>query len=291
MNKRLLVSHARVLSLIVGFFCVLNAGGLHVSGSSSAIDNAKPGYFLKDSSTLENALDREISFFHKPVSEDIKRRKQTLSPGETTTFSMSDYIEIKLPAEDSGLIYWLVPGEHYVIKSLGKKEIGLFKLIEGGSSIINLAPFVPTPASAIGASLKLAGVDSDSVIYDLGCGDGSVIIQAAKDFGARGVGVEIDVGLIEIARKKAEAEGVSAQVTFINNDIFETDISAATIVYLYLFPQSMKLLRPYLEANLKKGTTVASFGFAFPGWENRLVARHEITGDFTIPKYIYIYRL
>lgn len=136
----------------------------------------------------------------------------------------------------------------------------------------------------------MTGVDADSVIYDLGCGDGCVIIRAAEKYGARGIGVDIDPNLIRQARKAASAAGVSSRAKFYIKDIFDTDLSAATLVYLYLYPDSLKLLRPYLENKLKRGTMVACFSFALPGWEDKLQIQHEIEGDFIVPKIIYIYR-
>ncbi|MCJ7681964.1 MAG: methyltransferase domain-containing protein, partial [Candidatus Aminicenantes bacterium] len=193
-------------------------------------------------------------------------------------------MEITLLPESLCLIYWLFPGERYAVRDLGKDGVRIFKMVYGDASAVSLAPHVPTPDFVIERVLELTGVFSESVVYDLGCGDGCVLIRAAEKYRARGVGVDIDSNLIRQARKAATAAGVSSRVRFLIQDIFDTDLSDATLVYLYLYPDSLNLLRPYLEENLKKGTMVACFSFALPGWEEKLVAQHKIEGDFVVPK-------
>src|SRR6476469_3743369 len=94
--------------------------------------------------------------------------------------------------------------------------------------------YVPTSNGVAEAMLKLAGVTAADTVYDLGSGDGRIVIAAAKKFGARGVGVELDADLVKTARKNAEAAGVADRVTFLQQDLFKTDLSDATVVTLYL---------------------------------------------------------
>jgi SAM-dependent methyltransferase len=245
---------------------------------------------LIGSITLHNTLDRPFAFLSKPLNEDVQPKKQTLAAGECVGFSGNFHVEITLLPESLCLIYWLFPGERYVVRDIGDDGDRIFKMVHGDASAVSLAPHVPTPDFVIERILELTGVFSESVVYDLGCGDGRVLIRAAEKYGIEGVGVDIDPHLIKQARKAASAAGVASRVRFFTRDIFKTDLSKATLVYLYLFPDSLNLLRPYLEDNLKKGTMVACFSFAIPGWEEKLVAQHKIEGDFIIPKIIYIYR-
>lgn len=246
---------------------------------------------LVGSITLFNTLNRPFSFVYKPLNEDVKPEKRILGAGVRAGFSGNHHVEITFLPESGHLSYWLFPGERYSVRDIGEDDVRIFKMVHGDASAVNLAPHVPTPDFVIEQMLEVTGVHSESVVYDLGCGDGCVLIRAAEKCGARGVGVDIDPDLIKQARKAAAAAGVSSRVRFLNQDIFDTDLSDATLVYLYLFPDSLNLLRPYLEDNLKKGTMVACFSFALSGWEDRLVDRHEITGDFFVPKTIYIYRM
>jgi cyclopropane fatty-acyl-phospholipid synthase-like methyltransferase len=121
--------------------------------------------------------------------------------------------------------------------------------------------YVPTPQPVVDAMLTLAAVTDKDVVYDLGCGDGRIPITAAQKFGARGVGIDIDPKRIEEANENAKAAGVTDKVTFLTQDLFESDISAATVVTLYLLPSLNERLMPKLKRELKPGTRVVSHAF------------------------------
>lgn len=128
-------------------------------------------------------------------------------------------------------------------------------------------PYVPTPQPVVDRMLELAGVGGDDVVYDLGSGDGRIVITAAKKYGARGVGIEIDPERIKEARKNAEEAGVSDLVEFRRQDLFETDLSKASVVTLYLLPDVNIKLRPKLLEELEPGTPVVSHDFDMNEWE------------------------
>lgn len=128
------------------------------------------------------------------------------------------------------------------------------------------APYVPTPQHVVRRMLETAGVGADDVVYDLGSGDGRIVVTAAQEFGARGVGIEIDPELIERARRNAEQAGVADQVEFRRGDLFEADITEATVVTLYLWPTMNNRLRPKLRDELAPGTHVLSHEFGIDGW-------------------------
>jgi SAM-dependent methyltransferase len=127
-------------------------------------------------------------------------------------------------------------------------------------------PFVPTPADAVAAMLRLAGVKKDDVVYDLGSGDGRIVITAARRHGARGVGIDIDPARIAEAEQNAHAAGVASRVRFVRQDLFDADLGEATVVTLYLLPRINLRLRPKLLAELKPGTRVVSYGFDMGDW-------------------------
>jgi 16S rRNA A1518/A1519 N6-dimethyltransferase RsmA/KsgA/DIM1 with predicted DNA glycosylase/AP lyase activity len=126
--------------------------------------------------------------------------------------------------------------------------------------------FVPTPNSVIDAMLRLARVTPDDVVYDLGSGNGAIVIRAAEKFGARGVGVEIDAKLVKEATDRARKRGVSGRVTFVQGDLFKADISGATVVALYLSGSTNRRLAPKLMKELKPGTRVVSHRFDMYDW-------------------------
>jgi SAM-dependent methyltransferase len=127
--------------------------------------------------------------------------------------------------------------------------------------------FVPTPPDVVDAMLKLAKVTSTDLVYDLGSGDGRIVIAAAKTYGARGVGIDIDPERVREATANARASGVGDKVTFRTEDIFQADISPATIVTLYLSPSVNARLAPKLMKDLKPGTRIVSHAFDLGSWK------------------------
>lgn len=127
-------------------------------------------------------------------------------------------------------------------------------------------PYVRTPEKVVNAMLRVAKVGKDDVVYDLGCGDGRIVIAAAKR-GARGVGIDIDPERIRESIANAEAAGVSDRVQFFQKDLFEVDLSEATVVTLYLVPQINLKLRPKLLAELRPGSRVVSHNYDMGDWE------------------------
>jgi SAM-dependent methyltransferase len=127
--------------------------------------------------------------------------------------------------------------------------------------------YVPTSNGVANAMLKLANTTSSDVVYDLGSGDGRIVIAAAKKYGARGVGVELDANLIKDAKKNAAKAGVADKVTFRQEDLFKTDLSDATVVTLYLSNSINMRLRGILQRQLKPGARVVSHRFAMGDWK------------------------
>jgi SAM-dependent methyltransferase len=128
-------------------------------------------------------------------------------------------------------------------------------------------PYVPTENTVVDAMLKLAGVKNTDVVYDLGCGDGRIVVRAAKNHGARGVGVDIDPARIQQARENAKRNNVENLVRFEENDLFDADIREATVVTLYLLPNVNLRLRPKLLRDLKPGTRIVSHSFDMGDWK------------------------
>jgi len=149
-------------------------------------------------------------------------------------------------------------------------------------------PYVPTPQAAVDAMLDVAQVKATDVVYDLGSGDGRIVITAAKKYGARGVGVEIDPALVKKARDNAAAAGVSNRVRFITENLFAANISEATVVTLYLLQSINERLRPKLVRELKPGTRIVSHMFNMgPEWppEKTLEVDRSRIFFWTIPPH------
>ena len=135
-------------------------------------------------------------------------------------------------------------------------------------------PYVPTPQPVVDKMLDIAKVGKDDVVYDLGCGDGRIVITAAKERGARGVGIDLNPQRIAEAKANAESAGVNGQVKFMVGDLFNADFSEASVVTLYLLPDVNRALRPQLWKQLKVGTRVVSHDFDMgPEWPPEKVER------------------
>ncbi len=147
--------------------------------------------------------------------------------------------------------------------------------------------FVPTPQPVVIAMLRMAGVTRDDVVYDLGCGDGRIVITAAKMFGACGVGVDIDPALIRLSNTNAQRGGVAGRVKFMEGDFFRTDLSKATVVSLYLTPELNVRLRPKFFRELKAGARIVSHDFNMGDWKPDNIGRvHKVTHEYPDATYV-----
>jgi ribosomal protein L11 methylase PrmA len=150
-----------------------------------------------------------------------------------------------------------------------------------------LAPYVPTPQEVVDRMLALANVQKNDFVLDLGCGDGRIPVTAAKKYGARGLGVDIDPVRIEEANANAKAAGVTHLVEFKLQDALKTDVTNATVVTTYLLSQSNLRLRPIITKQLKPGSRIVTHSFSMGDWAP---ARTETFDDATgRSRTIYLY--
>jgi protein-L-isoaspartate O-methyltransferase len=129
------------------------------------------------------------------------------------------------------------------------------------------APFITTPPEVVERMLRLAGTGPGDFVIDLGSGDGRIVIEAARRFGARGLGIEIDRRLVEKSRANARAAGVADRASFVEGDVLVSDISRASVVTVYLLPALIRKLQPRFIDELKPGTRVVSHAFALTSWK------------------------
>jgi cyclopropane fatty-acyl-phospholipid synthase-like methyltransferase len=150
---------------------------------------------------------------------------------------------------------------------------------------MSIAPFVQTPLEVAKKMLDLSHVKQGEVLYDLGCGDGRLIILAAKDLGAKSTGIELREDLVERARTEIKRLNLEDKVRVIQGNFFDVNISDADVITLYLTSSANERLRPKLEAELKPGTRIVSHDFKVPGWKPS-GAYDELLGHT-----IYTYRI
>jgi SAM-dependent methyltransferase len=153
----------------------------------------------------------------------------------------------------------------------------------------SLGAYVPTPPEVVERMLALAGVTGDDMVYDLGSGDGRIVIHAARRYGARAVGVEIDPTLVWFSVRNARRAGVEDRATFLQQDALGVDVSPATVVTLYLTPAANLRLRPILRRQLRPGARVVSHEHDMGEWAPDRVERVVLAGG--IEHTIYLWRI
>lgn len=150
----------------------------------------------------------------------------------------------------------------------------------------SLAPFVPSPPAVVDKMLEAARVRRGETVFDLGCGDGRVLITAVRKFGARGVCIELAPDLVRQVREEIRRLGLEDRIEVIHGDLMDADLRSADVVTLYLLTSSNELLKPKLESSLKRGARVVSHDFIVPGWKaDRVEKVHSSGRTHTI--YVY----
>ncbi len=159
---------------------------------------------------------------------------------------------------------------------------------------VDAGPYVPSPQSVVSDMLKLAEVGAEDFVIDLGSGDGRIVRTAALIFGARGIGVEIQEALVRQSNADAQREGIAERAKFVNADLFKTDISQATVLTMYLLPDTVNLLKDKLLRELRPGARVLSHDYPVSGWvpekyvQMDLEDKVKISGVTTTLIYLYV---
>jgi SAM-dependent methyltransferase len=156
---------------------------------------------------------------------------------------------------------------------------------------VSLAPYYPTPAKIVAEMLKLGELKPGELHYDLGSGDGRLVIAAARDFKARSVGFEIDSSLVTLSRNKIAELKLTPLARIEQQDLLEADFSKPDLITTYLLPSSNDKIQPLLEARMKKGARVVSHDFSFKGWKHEKLILVDDDTDFEVREhYLYLYR-
>ncbi len=156
------------------------------------------------------------------------------------------------------------------------------------SNFETIAPYVPTPPEIVGKMLELAQVDTHDHVYDLGSGDGRIVIMAAQKFGAQAVGIELNEKLFEESSKRIADLGLEKRAKIIHANMFESYIRPATVVTLYLLTSVNERLRPVLEKQLRPGTRIVSHDFQVPGWKPEKVVKAQSENGISHTLYLYV---
>ena len=175
------------------------------------------------------------------------------------------------------------PGNPSFLQSLSKRIRDWYRGTPGDS----LAPYVPSPTNVVEKMLQMAELKEGNILYDLGCGDGRIVIMAVQRYGANCVGVELDDGRYNKCVRKVRELGIQNQVKIIHGNAMNISLKDADVVTLYLLTRSNEKLKPNFERDLKPGARVVSHDFSMPGWTPTLIEEIKESND---SHTIYMYR-
>jgi len=243
-----------------------------------------------DEITVRNVVDVPIRYTIAPQGETGPGTEKVIAAGGLDLYPSRGLLVITFDRKGRTITRSLSPGQPY---SFRYDENGLLEIWLGShglEGVEDLAPYVPTPSVVVDKMLAMAEVGPEDTVFDIGCGDGRIVIAAAQKRGARGVGIDIDPQRIRESKDNARRAMVEHLVRFVQEDAFQTDISSATVVTLYLLPESNALLRPKLEKELKPGTRVISHNYGIPGWDDREIASASLNDESGTEHTIFLFR-
>jgi len=293
MNKRLMIAIAVV-------FCLAAAALVYFGGRShdeSAVVETVQAEAIETflgvgphEITIRNVTKKPVHYKLRAYGSDAPAVERMLLPEEIDRYPAPQTIVISYLKYGSEVTHSLYPGKPYSFRYDNAGNADIWVGAHGREDAVDLAPYVPTPPEVLAEMCVLGEVTKDSVVYDIGCGDGRIVIHAAKVYGARGVGIDIEPERIRESKANAKAAGVERLVKFKLADATKVDISGATVVMMYLLPESNELLRPKLEKELKPGVLVVTHNYMIPGWEEKEVTSKVVPDAEGSEHTIFLYR-
>ena len=240
--------------------------------------------------TIRNVTKETVNYQIKPSNSLKSPQRKELKAGAVHHYRSQVSLDIMYERVGREITRHLYPGKPYSFRHDEHDLINIYEGSHGREDAVDLAPYLPTPMVVVEKMLELAMVDQSDVVYDIGCGDGRIVIMAAEKYGARGVGIDIDPRRIKQSKEGAKNAGVEELVEFRLGDATEMDISEASVVTLYLLPESNELLRPQLEKQLKPGVYVVSHNYSIPSWEEKEVEAASMKDEKGKDHTIFLYK-
>ncbi len=273
-----------ILALALAGFIILSKPARAPSGAPPPKAAAAPA-----ETTLRNVTDRAIAYRIYAAGDPGALEARTIAPGAIDRFPAAGALTVEFNTGDKDVVYSLDRGKPYSFRYDQGAAIDLFLGAHGRADAVDLAPYVPTPSLVVDRMLELARLGPKDVLYDVGCGDGRIVIAAARKHGASGVGIDIDPAMVETSGRNARAAGVERLVRFLCLDAVKADLSPATVVTLYLLPESNLLLRPLLERQLRRGSRIVSHNYMIAGWERKQTGSATLKDEEGTEHTIYVY--
>lgn len=245
---------------------------------------------LLSETTICNATRDAIHYTIVTDRPGEKPQNRLIKAGDIDRYPGDAALKLTFERKKKTLIYRLNPGISCFFRYDGQNELDVWTDSSQRAQSEDLVPFVATPMDVVRKMLEMAQVDKDDILYDLGCGDGRIVIMAAQEHGARGVGIDLDPRRIKESKAKARDAGVEDRVEFRLQDALKADFSEATVVTLYLLMEVNERLRPHMERQLKENTMVVSHNYPIPGWASRLIDYVSMESEDREEHSIYLYR-
>ncbi len=240
--------------------------------------------------TIRNVTKKPVHYKLRAYGSEAPAVERMLLPDDIDRTPAPQTVIISYLKYGSEVTYSLVPGKPYSFRYDGAGNTDIWVGAHGREDAVDLAPYVPTPPEVLAEMCVLGQVNRDSIVYDIGCGDGRIVIYAAKTFGARGVGIDIEPERIRESKANAKTARVERLVKFKLADATKVNISEATVVMMYLLPESNELLRPKLEKELKPGVFVVTHNYMIPGWEDREVTSKIVLDAEQKEHTVFLYK-
>ena len=275
------------ISTVIFLFALAGSLLIGLLAAPQAISEKSQG---KKETTIRNMTRGVVQYTIRRVFASSTAVERDLKVDALDRWPCATFLDVTFERGRETITYRLECGRPYSFRLDENDELELYEGAHGLFGIADLAPFVPTPMAVVEEMLKLAQISKEDIVYDLGCGDGRILIEAAGKYGARGVGIDIDPERIKEAEAAALKAGVEKLVEFRVQDVLNADFSAATIVTLYLLPESNDLLRPLLEKQLKPGVIVVSHNYSITDWEQKEIAYSTLKDSVGEEHTIYVYK-
>ena len=289
MPKKIFVLSAIVLVVVAAFLFFILKPAVS-NGDNTELGKTSQNRKTEKETTIRNVTEETVYYTVEYVGRAGEPEERILEVGAIDRFSGKYDIDVTFIKDGEPETYNLDRGTPYSFRYDENDFLELYEGSHGSEDAEDLAPFVPTPMVVVERMLELGEVNAQSVLYDLGCGDGRIVVQAAKKYGARGVGIDIDPVRIEESLENAKKDGVEGLVEFRLGDVMKVDFSEATIITLYLLPESNEILRPLLEKFLKQGTFVVTHNYYIPGWSEKEITVDTVYTDDGEEHDIYLYK-
>jgi ribosomal protein L11 methylase PrmA len=240
--------------------------------------------------SLRNVTQTRIHYKIKPNNTFDLPEEKVIKPKEIHRYNSRFALEVTWERIGAKTTRNLTPGRPYAFRYDENNLIQIYEGSHGRADAEDLAPYVATPMEVVAKMLEVAELTGEDVVYDIGCGDGRIVVMAAEKYGARGVGIDIDPVRIDEAKESAKSANVERLLRFYLGDATTMNFSEATVVALYLLPESNAILRPMFDEQLKPGVRIVTHNYRIPGWEEKEIGTFYVTDEWEKEHSVFLYR-